>query len=184
MAKIIEQITGLASYTPPPSITREVGRIIVRFAYFEQCVLEMVWQSLELSNAAGRIAVREPRVTDRLDMLRDTIAIRRGGWDEELFKSIRQRANLIAAKRHMLAHGIWYYHDGRDEWHVQLTRGAWPKTEEELEFKSKKIIPESVTITADELRSTTDAIDVLIDDLTRLRSSAHDVLEASPETPP
>jgi hypothetical protein len=174
MARIIERITGKATYAILPSLSREIGRIIVRFAYFEQCVQEMVWQTLGLGDAAGRIAVREPRVTDRLDMLRDAIGLRRGAWDEELFKSIRQRANLLAAKRHMLAHGIWYYHP-TGEWHVQLTRGSWPKTEEELEFKSKKIIPESVTITVEELRSTTAEIDALIDDLERLRSSAYDV---------
>lgn len=116
-------------------------------------------------------------------MLRDAIGLRSGAWDEELFKSVRQRANLIAAKRHMLAHGIWYYHP-LGEWHVQLTRGAWPKTEEELVAGSKKITPESVVITVDELRSTTAEIDALIGDLERLRSSAHDVLGSSPETPP
>jgi hypothetical protein len=183
MAKVVERISGLAVHQLPPSFSREIGRIIVKFAYFEQCVQEMVWQALELSEAAGRIAVREPRITDRLDMLRDAIGLLSGGWDEELFKSMRQRANLIAAKRHMLAHGIWYYHP-LGEWHVQLTRGSWPKTEDELVAGSKKIMPESVLITANELRSTTAEIDALIADLKRLRSSAHDVLGSSPETPP
>jgi hypothetical protein len=182
MAKVIERISGRANYALSPSISREVGRIIVRFAYFEQCVQEMVVQALGLSEAAGRISVRDPGVTDRLDMLRDVIGLRHGAWDEELFKSIRQRANLLAAKRHMLAHGIWYYHP-IGEWHVQLTRGAWPKTEEELEFKSKKVTPESIMITADELRTTTAEMNALIDDLERLRSLAHDIMPESPETP-
>src|SRR5476649_2325848 len=88
--------------------------------------------------------VREPRVTDRLDMLRDVIGIHQGYFDEDLFKSIRLRANLIAAKRHMLAHGIWFHHKELGEWHVQLTRGSWPKTEDELIRGSKKVTPESV----------------------------------------
>jgi hypothetical protein len=149
----------------------------VRFAYFEKCVLEMVWQALGLSEAAGRIAVREPRITERLNMLRDAVGLRRSAWDEELFKSIRVQADLVAAKRNMLAHGIWYNHPS-GEWHVQP---SWPKTAEELEFKSKKIIPESVTITVAELRSTTAEIDALIDDLERLRSSAREVSEPSRE---
>jgi hypothetical protein len=77
MEKIVEKISGRANYAPPPAVSREIGRIIVRFAYFEKCVLEMVWQALGLSEAAGRIAVREPRITERLDMLRDAVGLRR-----------------------------------------------------------------------------------------------------------
>jgi hypothetical protein len=154
----------------------------VQFSYFEQCVQEMVWQVLHVSDAAGRIAVREPRVTDRLDMLRDVVGIRGAYFDEELFKSLRQRANLIAAKRHMLAHGIWFHHKALGEWHVQLTRGSWPKTEEELVVGSKKITPESKVITVDELRSTTAQIDELIADLKRLRLATYEAPSSSPET--
>ena len=140
--------------------------------------------ALQISEAAGRIAVREPRVTERLDMLRDVIGLRGGAFDEDLFKSIRQRANLIAAKRHLLAHGRRVHHKALGEWHVKATRGAWPKTEEELVAGSKKITPESVLMTVDELRSTTALIDGLTADLKRLRSSAYDVLEPLPQTPP
>jgi len=79
MARIIERVSGEAIYALSPSLSREIGRIIVRFAYFEQCVQEMVRQTLGLGEAASRIAVREPRVTDRLDMLRDAVGARLGG---------------------------------------------------------------------------------------------------------
>ena len=134
--KIVEKISGRANYAPPPAVSREIGKIIVRFAYFEKCVLEMVWQALGLSEAAGRIAVREPRITERLDMLRDAVGLRRSLGDEELFKSIRVQADLLPQTQHA-AHGIWYNHPS-GEWHVQLARGSWPKTAEELEFKSKR----------------------------------------------
>jgi hypothetical protein len=117
-------------------------------------------------------------------MLRDVVAERGGTLDEDLRRSIRQRANLIAAKRHMLAHGIWFHHKALGEWHVQLTRGSWPDTEEELVTGSKKITPESIVMTADELRSTTAKIDELIADLKRLELSAVDAPPASHETHP
>jgi hypothetical protein len=179
MPKVIERISGLSTHKLPTSFSQEIGQIIVKFAYFEQCVQEMVWQALRLNDATGRIAVREPRVTDRLDMLRDVVGIRGGYFDEALFKSIRQRADLIAARRNMLAHGIWFHHKALGEWRVQLTRGAWPKTEEELVAGSKKIIPESVVMTVDELRATIAEIDELIDALKRLRTDAYE----APSTP-
>jgi hypothetical protein len=177
MAKIAERISGNAAYELRAPLSREIGRILVHFAYFEQCVQEMVWQALKLSEAAGRIAVREPRVTDRLEMLRDAIKLRGGTFDEELYKSIYRRTNLLAAKRHLLAHGIWFHHKARGEWHVQLTRGSWPKNEEELIAGSKKVTPESVVMTLEELRSATSEISVLIADLKTLRRSA---VEAAP----
>jgi hypothetical protein len=183
LTKIVERVAGNAVYELRTPFSREIGRIIVHFAYFEQCVQEMVWQTLKLSEAAGRIAVREPRVTDRLEMLRDTIKLRSGTFDEELYKSIYKRANLLAAKRNMLAHGIWFYHKAMDEWHVQLTRGSWPKNEEELVAGSKKVTPESVVMTLEELRSATMEISELISYLKELRRSAVGPTP-SPETHP
>jgi hypothetical protein len=84
----VERVTGVAVCELPSSFSREIGRILVHFAYFEQCVQEMVWQALHLSEAAGRIAVRDPRVTDRLEMLRDVVKLRGGSLDETLYKSI------------------------------------------------------------------------------------------------
>jgi hypothetical protein len=116
-------------------------------------------------------------------MVRDLIGLRGGHWDEPLYKSIYARTNLIAAKRHLLAHGIWFYHRDRDEWHVQLTRGSWPKNEAELVTGSKRITPESVVITVSDLRAVTSEISALIADLKQLRRSAVEVAP-SPETPP
>ena len=184
MAKTIERILGHAIYQLPAGFSREIGRIVVQFAYFEQCVQEMVWQALNLSEAAGRIAVREPRVSDRLEMLHDTIKVRGGTVDDDLYKSIKARTNLVAAKRHLLAHGIWFYHQGMDEWHVQLTRGSWPKNEDELVAGSKKVTPESVVMTLEELRAATSEISALIGDLKRLRKSAVAPPLPSPEKLP
>jgi hypothetical protein len=69
----------------------------------------MNWQALGISEAAGRIAMREPRVTDRLEMLSSLIELREGVWDVELYKSILARSKILAAKRDLLAHGIWGY---------------------------------------------------------------------------
>jgi hypothetical protein len=69
----IERVSGTPDYKLPASMRREVGRIIVHWGYFEHCVQEMNWQMLGISSAAGRIAMREPRVTDRLDMRHDLL---------------------------------------------------------------------------------------------------------------
>jgi hypothetical protein len=119
----------------------------------------------------ARRAVREPRVSDRLVMLHDVIKLRGGSWDQELYKSMCVRADLLHAKRNLIAHGMWFHHKS-GEWHVQLTRGSWPKDTADLVAGSKKVTPESIVITIDELRSATTQISALIDDLKKLRTSA------------
>jgi hypothetical protein len=172
-----ERVTGTARYDIPHSLYREIGRIVVRWAYFEHCVQDMVWQAMQVSHSVGRIAVREPRVTDRLEMLRDLVKLRKATWNDQLFKSILGRAKLITARRDLLAHGIWGNHPAglwtsTDTWHVQLTRGSWPKNLSELVAGSRKVNPQMVPIDLSELRSTTSEIDKLITDLKALRSSA------------
>jgi hypothetical protein len=184
MPKILERISGYASYELPASYSRQIGRIVVHWAYVEQCLQEMIWEALKISDAAGRKAVRDPRVTDRLDMLRDVIALRGGSVDEPLFKSIRARAELMAAKRHLLVHGIWFRDKTLGECHVQLARGSWPKTHAELIAGSKKVNPESVLMTLEELRGATSEIVELIADLKKLRASAVEPNPSLPETHP
>ena len=180
----VERISGTARYDLPPYLSREIGRIIVHWAHFEHLVQDMVWQSIPVSQAIGRTAVREPRVSDRLEMLRDLVKLRGAQWDDELFKSILERTKLISARRDLLGHGIWGNHNGGmmnmdDVWHVQLARGSWPKNISELVEGSKKIIPEMVLMPLAKLRETTSEIVQLIGDLKKLRASA---VAATPAT--
>jgi hypothetical protein len=184
----IERVSGVAKHRLPAALSREIGRIITSWAYFEYAVQEMVWQTMEVPRSVGRIAIREPRVTDRLEMLRDLIKLRKGEWDDDLFKSVLERAKIITARRDLLAHGIWGTHPSppfrNETWHVELTRGSWPKNVKDLIEGSKKITPELVPMDLEKLRSTTGEIEALIDDLKRLRKSAVGPPLSSPQKSP
>jgi hypothetical protein len=170
---VAEHIKGSARYILPVSYSREIGRIMVRWAYLEHYVQDMIWQMLGLNKPAGRIAVREPRLTDRLEMLRELIELREGTWDDTLFTSILSQARILLAKRDLLAHGIWHFLEHANEWHVQRARGSWPKNLRELVAKSKRVVPESVHIELETLRSATKDLDELISDLKKLGNSAY-----------
>ena len=134
----------------------------------------MNWQAAGVSSAVGRIALREPRVTDRLEMLKDLIAEQKGVWDDVLFKSIVERARSLSSIRDMLAHGIWGHHPTTNEWSVQLSRGRWPKDlADYLISGSRKVTPEGVLMDPEKLRGYVQEIETLIEDLKTLRKSAH-----------
>lgn len=166
-----ERVQGISDPRLPAAMNREIGRIIVHWAYFEHCIQDMVWQTIGVSQAVGRVSVREPKVTDRLEMLRELLTLRQGSWDDKLYKSICERATLLGSKRHLVAHGIW----GKSpagEWTVQLTRGSWPRDAKEHVAGSKKITPEAVLMDASRLSTARSDIQSLIEDLKKLRKSA------------
>jgi hypothetical protein len=107
-----ERIKSLARYDIPAPLAREIGRFLVAWAHFEHYVQALIWLALEIGAEAGRVAVREPRVTDRLDMLQDLGELDNIEMDYVLLLDIRKRANLLAAKRHLLAHSLWTFDHG------------------------------------------------------------------------
>lgn len=90
--------------------------------------------------------------------------------DWPLHKSISQRAAPLLAFRDLLAHAIWGQHG--HEWLIQKTKGKWPKELESIITGPRKVIPESLPVTVEDLRAKVAEIDALIEDLRALRASA------------
>jgi hypothetical protein len=151
----------------------------VGWAHFETSVQSMIHQAANVTPPIGRIAVREPRATDRLEMLHELIQVRGGTWNHELYKSILSKARLIEPKRDLVAHGMWILTDAG--WDVRLARGSWPKNVSEYVRGSKKANPESIPMDLGKLRTATKEIDDLIQDLEQLRKSARSSRPPSPE---
>lgn len=167
-----------ASYDIPAPLAREIGRFIVTWAHFEQYVQRVIWIVLNISEADGRIALREPRVTDRLDMIRDLAEIKKKQCDFVLLASMRKRADPLATMRHLLAHGLWAK-EGAD-WLVTVTRGAWnphPTVQNfPPELKLKSVVPQGLPITPELVREWTAQTIELLKDLKRL-GDTHTVVQ-------
>jgi len=124
MAKdfVLHRVQGIADHNLPAEMLREIGRLMVRWAQFEYSVQQTVWETLGVTPAQGRIAIREPRVPDRLEMINDILSLRNATWDGSLYTSIIAKSRRVNAFRDLMAHGIWGQHDGA--WHCQLSRGS------------------------------------------------------------
>ncbi len=162
-----------ARYDIPAALAREIGRFIVTWAYFEQYVQTIIWHTMQLQHAEGRIAVREPgRLTDRLDMLRDLAEFQNMKIDFVLLKEIRAGVEALAGKRNLLAHSIWQRPQGY--WVALVTRGTWQETQDEIEnypAGSKGVEPEAIEITADGVRRWRDATIALIGEVEKLNDN-------------
>jgi hypothetical protein len=179
-----EKLRIVARYDIRPSLAREIGRFMVAWAHFEAYVQGVVWSALQLSAEQGRIAVREPRVTDRLDMIRDLGELADMEMDYVLLRDIRKRADTLAAKRHLLAHSIWNFDSVSAEWCALVTRGSWAETQEDIEnypIGSKAVEPEARPITTKEVSEWVAQTSKLIEDLKKLGDQHRVVPPPSPQ---
>jgi hypothetical protein len=166
----VHKHNDFARYDIPAPLAREIGRFIVTWAHFENYVQTIIWGSLELSHAEGRIAVRENRITERLNILNEIGQLRKYDVDYVLLRQIKNKAEKLAGKRHLLAHSIWQKPSGY--WVAVVTRGSWQETQTEIANyplgSSKSAEPEAIPITTNDVRSWTEATIALIDDVEKL----------------
>jgi hypothetical protein len=171
--KYVLKHDALARYDIPAALAREIGRFLVTWAYFEQYVQSIIWHAMQLQHAEGRIAVREPpRLTDRIDMLRDLAEFQKIEMDYVLLKEIRAGSRTLASKRNLLAHSMWQRPQGY--WVAVVTRGSWQETQDEIDnypTGSKGVEPEAIEITADDVRRWREATIALIGDVEKLNDN-------------
>jgi hypothetical protein len=139
------------------------------WAHFEHYVQAVIWAALHLSEEEGRLTVREPRVTERLDMIRDLGEFQELEMDYVLLQEIRKRADPLAGKRHLLAHTIWTKIDA--DWCPLQTRGSWQEIQIDILHYpkgSKTLQPHAAPVTTDDVREWTQQTIDLIDELKKL----------------
>jgi hypothetical protein len=121
--------------------------------------------------ALGRLAIRETKAGQRVDLLGDVADVQGVGLDRVLLKAIRKKAEALSNKRNLLAHGIWTFaHD--DGWVVRQTKGAWEEDHPERRGRKRSIEPESIPMNVEDVQRIVGELDVLIADVTKLTTDA------------
>jgi len=167
-----ERIEHVSNYKLPATYTREIGRVVVRWAYFEHHVQSMIWALAfdcdEASGALGRLAVIEQKFPDRFKLLADLAKVRGWKFDPTLLKSLANRSEKLAEERNLLIHGCWTRH-AKHRWMIRQTRGAW-----ETGWPSgtkKKVLPEEKRKDAKGIAHTVSELEKLIEDMHAFRGS-------------
>ena len=169
----VRRISQEPNYDLPASLSREIGRVIVRWAYFENHMQSMIYAVAFLGakngGALGRLAIREMKAGERADLLENVADVQGVGLDRALLKTIKKKAEALGGKRNF---GIWT--DDHAGWVVRETRGAWKKDHPESRGRKRSIEPESVPMTSDDVRQIVVELDALIADTKKLHQSLRD----------
>jgi hypothetical protein len=169
-----------ASAELPASLSREIGKIVVRWAYVEHKAQQVIRTLAQLTLPVSRVIAREPRLEDRITIIEQLADFHGISLNSEALKHLREGARLLAAKRHILAHGIWCKMG--DVWNVVITRGQWD--DDEAPSRHKSILPESMPVSASSLAIIVEGIETLDRLLDVIAINVSAKLQAPPELHP
>lgn len=168
----VTRILGKAVYDLPIPMCREIGRITIRWAFFERYLKGIAWEFMGVDASLGRIAIRDPKPKQVLEMIRDIADLQAIELDQTVLKSLLERVEGVSSNRDLVTHGIWIPdHNG---WNVQRTSGNWPKQKvtDDAPTGARRIYPEGLPISPSDLRVFWTDIESLIGLAKKLRVSA------------
>jgi len=100
----------LAIHHLPAAHNRGIGKAIVLWAAFESTLNEISYALLGVGRKGGRIAVREPRTHERIDMIRLLVDLRGVKLKNPQWESFRKDTEAAMMNRDLIAHGVWTRH--------------------------------------------------------------------------
>ena len=148
MATRVKYSTYLLTTTTdlPAALTREIGRIMVLYAAIEHTLSRIIYHLLRLSRQEGRLAVREPRASDRFELICDLLELSNVTVIEDL-DDLDKAIKRCLTERDRLAHGIWTLHPKSGRPYLRLTRGQWQPFQERRGKVKRLLNPEGTPFT-------------------------------------
>ena len=168
----------------PATLCREIGRIISRWAFLENYVQRTVWIVMGISREEGRLAVREPRLEEQVELIADLMRVYELKVDDKLISALSDGIRKQVRIRDAIAHGAWSFSEDYGDWQVTNTKGTWDKQDRPKIERKKKINPEGILLGVTALRRRVAAIDEIITNATILHDSIVEQIAALRERPP
>lgn len=132
---------------------KEIGKIAFQYALFEYRLIRTCYTLLDISNKQGRIALREPRGIDLVDMVADLAELRELKIDFD-FAALKTLASDLNSDRDKLAHGVWVYEKPHRRHYLIVTRGSWQPDKRQRGSVKRKIKPEGLHYEVHHLKQT------------------------------
>ena len=135
---VSETVTDL-----PSDLSCQIGISVVLFANLEWSLSRIAYAILGVDRNMGRIAVREPRATDRFDMICELLTYREIESKTDL-KLLRQSIEECQETRNLLAHAVWVKEPDYGTFRILKTAGQWQPTPAHPQKTKRKVHPEAL----------------------------------------
>lgn len=172
----------------PASYTREIGRIITKWSYLENYLQSIIYIMLGVNDIVGRVAIREPRVADKINVIEEIAYLRDFSLNKSTFKDTKKQINDMAFWRNLFAHSTWVHIPSKG-WLVRATTGTLsPEAKAEGFAQKRRITPEGIGIDVEFLKKVVWNIDTIIQNLKEMQIALTELIEEqlaqSSERPP
>ena len=162
----------------PDDMMRAIGRVIVEYAMLELQLSRVIYDLLKVDPKAGRLAVREPRATDRLEVIFDLADLR--GLDLEHEKPIFRKAiQTCVTERDRIAHGVWVRGTKTNELMLRLTKGSWQPVKGQRGKTKRLVTPEATPYSVADITAIGDTINLTSHRVAELREAIGSAVVAS-----
>ncbi len=145
----------------PDDILVLIGRVIVKHSYLELVLSRICYLLAGVEPVVGRVAIREPRTSERFAMIEDLARIKDFKIDEDALKLLRRDLPKIAAIRDAYAHGIYFEHPTTGAHTIRITSGAWQPPGMTKGNIKRKLNPPTELIDRKNLSDIVDLIDAV-----------------------
>lgn len=161
----------------PPDLYAAIGMVVQQHAYLETMLQHTIYDILGLSDVEGRIAVREPRTSERLAMIVDLAALKELVLDADLINKLKSDLPKAASLRDGLAHGMFFEHPETGEAMIREMHGTWQPPGAARGSVKKRIVPPASHARADNIAQLAAVIHAMVQGCRELRDRVRTQLQ-------
>lgn len=163
----------------PTDMMQAIGRVIVEYSFLELQLSRIIYDLLRVNPKAGRLAVSEPRSTQRLETIFDLAELKGLLLKKDQMKRFRDAVETCLVQRDQLAHGVWVRDPKSNKLMLRLTKGQWQPIKGQRGKTKRLVRPEAVSYTARTIKGIGDVINLTTRSLVDLRNALPVALRSS-----
>ncbi|MDZ4760316.1 MAG: hypothetical protein SGJ21_04525 [Alphaproteobacteria bacterium] len=162
----------------PDEYTKRIGSGLIKWAYLETYIQNCCYLLLGVDGVVGRIAIREPRLPDRITMLEEIGYLRGFDINEKTLAQLRKQITDANRWRDLFAHGTWTDIPERG-WCVRDVRGNLPQAAGyKGHLNKRKFTPQARPVNIELLDNFLFNVNALISSVRELQINLEGMIEA------
>lgn len=139
----MNQIEAIVVHDIPDDLAALIGKVIAAYSRLENNTIYLTALLLQLNKVEARIALRNPRPAEALDMALDLFTLKAIRVTTDT-ASLRPKLEKAKADRDAIGHGMWLRHPTTNELYLRLSRGSWDKSMTGGDKISRAIFPQAI----------------------------------------
>ncbi len=136
----------------PRAIAYDIGRVTYAYSLLEHILRTTVYLLIEVDPKQGRLAVKDARGKEMVDLIRDLMYLDGERPAKEWWEDLRDAVESVRTERDQYAHGIWLHDRKTKQFLLRVTRGNWQPKGRNRKV-SRRILPEGVPYSAADFRA-------------------------------